>query len=438
MIDERIEKAIGRCNPDEPLQPEDPRWHNFDQVRHVTLHRNIHRLLRGATADGRYSHIALAGHRGCGKSSELNRVIAATRADGYLPLYTVVNKDADPNEIGFGDLFLLMLRLLETAFRTDPQLQPLPQKTVNVVIDWFRDVTREQEKEIERAITLGGDASLGIDTPLLKLISSLTILRRSTGKQRELVKESVEKYPSQLLQNLNLLLDDAQKIARPAYPRGILFMLDNLDRYPPEMIDTAVLRQGELYNGIAAHVIFVVPISLLYNPPGEVVEDRFDTQMLPMIPLFQAGTRMVDQAVLDEVVEAIFKRVPPDLFASEAEARELARLSGGCPRDLLKLLKEALLASDGVIDEVVARQAASKVRGEIARKLNRAQYRVLAGVYLGDPFNNDETGRFLLYRRAALEYNGERWVGVHPLLWDAPEFKAALQAEREARGQVIR
>lgn len=50
MIDERIEKAIGRCNPDEPLQPEDPRWHNFDQVRHVTLHRNIHRLLRGAAA----------------------------------------------------------------------------------------------------------------------------------------------------------------------------------------------------------------------------------------------------------------------------------------------------------------------------------------------------------------------------------------------------
>ena len=72
MADERIIQAIGRCDPDEPLQPQDPRWHNFDDVRHVKLHHNINLLLQGATAEGKYSHIALAGHRGCGKSSELN------------------------------------------------------------------------------------------------------------------------------------------------------------------------------------------------------------------------------------------------------------------------------------------------------------------------------------------------------------------------------
>ena len=59
---------------------------------------------------------------------------------------------------------------------------------------------------------------------------------------------------------------------------------------------------------------------------------------------------------------------------------------------------------------------------------------MLARVHLDTAIDADETGRFLLYRRAALEYNGERWVGVHPLLWDTPEFKTALEAEKRARG----
>jgi hypothetical protein len=73
----------------------------------------------------------------------------------------------------------------------------------------------------------------------------------------------------------------------------------------------------------------------------------------------------------------------------------------------------------------------------MARKLTLAHYAILARVDLGDPIDPDETGRSLLYRRAALEYNGERWVGVHPLLWDTPQFKAALEAEKRARGMPL-
>ena len=309
MADAIIE-AIGRCDPEEPLGPGDPRWHDFDPVRGTTLHRRIAQRLRGAEAQKKYSHIALAGHRGCGKSTELYRVKAEALAEGYLPLYALVNEQADPNQVGFGDLLLLMLRLLDNAFRTDHRLKPLPEKTVKVVTDWFRDVTHVEERELERAIAYSGEAGLGIETPLAKLLFGLNVLRKSTGKQREEVKEAVEKYPEQLRQNLNLLLDDAKKIAAAPYPRGVLFILDNLDRYTPEMIDDAVLKHADLFNGVAAHTIYVVPISLLYNPPGETVEDRFDLETLPMIPVFRRDDRhTVDRAVLDDVTEAIYKRV---------------------------------------------------------------------------------------------------------------------------------
>lgn len=437
MGDPLIE-AIGRCDPEEPLGPDDPRWYDFDPVRGARLHNRITRRLRAAESEHKFSHITLAGHRGCGKSTELARVQAEARSEGYLPLYAVVNEQSDPNEIGFGDLFLLMLRLLDETFRADARLNRLPEKTVKVVTDWFQEVTHIQEQEVERAVEYAGGAGLNIDTPFAKLLFGLNALRKSTTRRREEVKEAVEKYPDQLRQNLNLLLDDAKKIAVNTYPRGLLFILDNLDRYTPEMISRAVLTNAGLFNGVAAHTIFVVPISLMYDPPGETVEDRFEPETLPMLPVFRRNDpRTADQHTLQALSDAIFKRVPAALFADPSLAGEVACLSGGCPRDLLRLLKEALLESDTRLEARSVRRAASLIRGEMARKLTQAHYAILAKVHLDGAIDPDETGRFLLYRRAALEYNGERWVGVHPLLWDTPEFKAALEAEKRARGAPL-
>ena len=438
MAEDALIQAIGRCDPDEPLQPEDSRWQNFDAVRGTALQLRISRRLRGAEANHNYSHIALAGHRGCGKSTELARVRAEAEAEGYRTLYSVVNKDTDPNEIGFGDLFLLMLRMLETEFRANPRLKPLPAKTVKVVRDWFHDVTRVDEQQIERAIEYSGQVGLGPDTPLGKLLFGLNVLRKTTGTQREEVKQAIEKYPEQLRQNLNLLLDDAAPIMRAAYPRGLLFILDNLDRYTPEMINQSVVKNADLFNGVTAHTLFVVPISLLYNPPEDMVEDRYECEVLPMVPVFKRDApRASQEGALALLTEAIFKRVERGLLADPNLASRMALASGGCPRDLLHLLKEALLESTQRIDAPAVERAIRRVRGEMARKLTLADYAVLARVHRDGSIDKDGAGRALLYRRAALEYNGEPWQGVHPLLWETPEFKAALEKDRRERGAPL-
>ena len=224
---------------------------------------------------------------------------------------------------------------------------------------------------------------------------------------------------------------------------GFLFILDNLDRYTPEQIDTAVLKHAELYNSVDAHIIFVVPISLLYNPPGETVEDRFQTDNLPMLPVFQrAFPHDLNADTCAEIVAAVHRRVEPGLFATTASVDDMARLSGGCPRDLLRLLQEALLeTTDERVAPASVQRAANRVRSEFARKLTYSQYTVLAQAHLDGSIDPNETGRFLLFRRAALEYvddAGESWIGVHPLLWDAPEFKAALEAEQRRRQEAAR
>ncbi len=436
---EKIIEAIGRCNPDEPLNPGDPRWCDFDPARGTNLHDRLSRRLRGAEAERKFSHIALAGHRGCGKSTELARFMGQARAEGYLPLYAVVNEQADPNEIGFGDLFLLMLRLLDEAFDADPRLKSLPEKTVRVVTDWFRDVTHIEEREVQRVISFSGEVGLGANTPLGKLLSGLSLLRKTTGSQREQIKKAVEKYPDQLRDNLNLLLIDARRLSEKAYPRGLVFVLDNLDRYPPEMISKAVLTNADLLSSVNAHTIFVLPISLLYNPPGETVEDRYEPETLPMLPVYPRGApHSLQQSSIKALLDAIYLRVDQSLFAHDSLAARIAQLSGGCPRDLLRLLKESLLEADERIDERAVTRAASLVRGEMSRKLTLRHYDLLARTHLENTINPDDDGRFLLYRRAALEYDADRWIGVHPLLWDTSEFRASIEEIRRERGTILR
>jgi hypothetical protein len=434
-----IIEAIGRCNPDEPLVPGDPRWYNFDPVRGVELHRRIRRQLETEEVQHRFCHIALAGHRGCGKSTELARVIEDVRGLGYLPLQAAVTEQVDENEVGFGDIVLLMLRLMDNAFGNPKyNLQPLPERTVNLVREWFQEVTEVKEQEIERALEYTGQAGLGINTPLAKLLSGLSALRRTTGRRRQEIKELIERYPDQLRHQINLLLDDAREIARKDYPKGIIFVLDNLDRYPAEMISRQVLARAELFRGVQAHMIFTIPISLLYENIGESISDRYQCETLPMLPVFRRlAPQTADAETIAALTGAIYKRVRPELFASHDLAEEIARLSGGCPRDCLRLLKEALLESDERIEPRSVHRAMSIVRSEMARKLSLEHYAALARVYLDGEINSDDQGRFLLYRRAALEYNGERWVGVHPLLWQTRELMAAVEAEKRARGASL-
>jgi hypothetical protein len=414
-----IIEAIGRCEPDTPLQPGDPRWQDFTatQGRRPVLER-MSIFLQSAETQRQYAHIAFAGHRGCGKSTELHRFTGMLAGQGYLVLAAEYDRDVNANDISFSDVFLLMLRLLEERFRTDGRLRPLPDKAVRNVQQWFYDVTKIDEKEVERTLAYEAEAGLGLDTPLAKLLWALKAIRKTTGKQREEIKQAVERFPSHLANHLNLLLDDARKIAAGAYPKGIVFVVDNIDRLPLEQVDDTLLRNANLFNTVNAHSVFVVPISLLYNPQRDLVEDRYASAILPMVQVYRRDDASADEAgPLELLVEAVFKRVPAGLFADRGLARRLARLSGGCWRDLLRLLQESLMDTRERIDAEAV-----------------DDYRLLAQAYLTQTVDNSLQAQQLLYRRDALEYDGDRWIGVHPLLWESPQFRAALDEEKRRRG----
>jgi len=421
-------KAMAQCNPDEALPAGDERYVDLDRIRGISVHRNILKQL--ATADHhRYCHVALAGHRGSGKSTELNRLIEQAQQDGFHPLYAEVTERVDPNEVVYSDLFRLMAEMLDAEFGHLPAMT----KVGDTVEDWFREAVEIDAKTVEKTLRLSGEAAIGGSvTGLGKLLAAISLGRKTTGMEKTQFSRKLERYPRQLRDNVNLMLDVAQLEVADRCPKGILFVLDNIDRYPPEMVNEALVRNAGLFQGLAAHVVFTAPISLLYNPVEEQIQDRFTTETLPMAPVRDRSGKE-NSGVISAMSEAVCRRVPKSLFATPDLVKRFVLSSGGSTRDLLRLLHRALLEADDVIREVDAARAEAIVGAEFSRPVTKAQYEVLARVFLDKSIDPDETGRLMLFRRQVLEYNGERWVDVHPLLRLTKQFQDALAAEKIVR-----
>src|SRR5258707_5053762 len=153
MNDDTILKAIADCNPNLPLEPEDPRFVNLDDIRGFALRSRILRLLGAAETGEQFAKIAVAGHRGTGKSTELNRAQEELKQNGYLTLWASVNENLDPRDISFSDVMRLIVLLIDDRFGDDQR--PGVQEAFRVVRGWFQEVTKKFEERIKSAKDLG-------------------------------------------------------------------------------------------------------------------------------------------------------------------------------------------------------------------------------------------------------------------------------------------
>ncbi|MGO9257308.1 MAG: hypothetical protein ACLQU1_13525 [Bryobacteraceae bacterium] len=161
MTEDPILRALANCNPNEPLGPEDPRFFNLDDVRGVALRRDLLKLLRAADTADRYAKVAVAGSRGSGKSTELNRAQAELNENGYEPLWASVNESLDPQNISFSDVIRLIVQLIDDRFGQETQHHPQVKAAFENVAEWFREVTTSFTTQIDSAKELGLKARIG-------------------------------------------------------------------------------------------------------------------------------------------------------------------------------------------------------------------------------------------------------------------------------------
>ena len=392
-----------------------------------------------------------SGHRGVGKSTELLRLKEYLEQQKYFVVYFAADdEDIEPQDAEYADILFACTRHLVEAIKLQNH---------NPLLDWLKN---RGEFLRDLALTELSFEGLNLEGQAAQFGKITANLRANPDKRRELRQKINANTPS-LVEALNDFIKEAEK-SLPADCRGIVMMADNLDKIAetkeegtPSNYDEIYLNRSEILRGLACHVIYTVPIAMVYSGRATQLEDNYEkTNILPMVMVKNPDGTVNSNGLgkLREIIcrrlEAIDSRLTqtmdgtvagldlPAVFDSSNTLNHLCIMSGGHARNLMQMIRIALNWRDELpISAEAVQRAIAETRETYLNAIQEHQWEILADVYCTKQANNNEQFLRLLLTRCLLEYRYydkgklKRWYDVHPLIEEIEQFQAAVAKRRQ-------
>ncbi len=431
-----LDDLYNAFDPFEALQAGDPKYVDCGEVRgEGNIEMDFGNRIRRAK---RTSYYLYSGHRGAGKSTELLRLKKYLENENFYVVYFAADQeDIQSEDAQYTDILLACTRHL---------LEHLNQSAnPNRLLEWVQKRVEELKDLAKTELSLEG---LSIEAQIIQ-VAKLTANLRAEPTMRQTIREKVNPHTESLIEILN----DFLKEAKDKLPNGctkLAVIVDNLDRIVPIIQESKRTNHEEIFidrneqlKGLDCHLIYTVPISLLYSNRANDMRNIYDNiQVLPMI-MVTTPEEKIYQPGLNKIKEIIRNRVTlfaPDLsletelFDSQETLNLLCTIGGGHVRELLKLMQDAINnTTDLPISRKSVRIAISKARETYRQTVDDNLWKILAQVFRSKRIINDNNYRSLLFNRCLLEYRysneeGERqsWYDVNPIIRAIPEFKEAV------------
>jgi hypothetical protein len=430
-----LKRLYNVFDPFRPLPAGDPAYVDCREVRGdgdilVEIGREI--LLSDRVTCQLY-----AGHRGAGKSTELLRLQKHLNDQGCFVVYFAADEqDIDPEDAQYTDILLACTRHLLEALKDSA--------SPNSLLNWLKE--RWQELK-DLALTEVSLESLSVEAQISQF-AKITANLRTEPTQRQKIRERVNPHTVTLIEALNQFINDAKKHLPNGYSQLVL-IADNLDRIVPvpqedgrTNHDQIFLDRSEQLKALDCHLVYTVPISLLYSNRAANVANIYGTaQVLPMI-MVQTPENQPYQRGINKFTELLQKRlslIDPsksivDIFEQRQALEQLCLMSGGHVRNLLLLMKEAIKYTNTLpISTRSLLRSVSELRNTYKNTVFANEWEALARVYNSKQIENDQLYRGLLFNRCILEYRylnreGESqvWYDIHPLIKGIKEFQDAF------------
>jgi energy-coupling factor transporter ATP-binding protein EcfA2 len=384
---------------------------------------------------GDFCTILFTGHRGCGKSTELQRIRRQWEKD-YRVIYLEANEETDINDAEYTDFYLVVIKQVEFALR-EMGLK-FDDQFLKSFEDWFKDITKETEQTVEKSVSIEAEASLSSTAPFIaKLLVKLLAQIKGADKQKKLIREILKRDISRLKADINVLLHDAHKKIMHRYPKGFLIIFDNLDRVPPDVGNHLFFDYAAQLQELNCSIIYTVPISVLCSSKN-ITNTFGEPHIVSMVTIYQLVRDRCDLKTnpdaLNYLAQIIEKRIDiNELFESKAEVLALVEASGGHVRQLMQMVRSACqTASTRKHAKIQAEDVVYAVKQQqfsFERFVPDDHYPLLAKVCLTKNITKDEIGQLMLFNTSVLEYNGlDRWNYPNPAVRQSELFQIALQA----------
>ncbi|MDQ2746782.1 MAG: hypothetical protein M3T96_05930 [Acidobacteriota bacterium] len=359
----QIAKIYGACNPDNPAT--EKFYYDCSEARGGNVFVNQikdHIVLANASINessdaADYKCFLFTGHSGCGKSSELKRLVreldAYSEDSRFYPVFIDANEYLDRFDVKITDI------LLAIATETADALQK--NNSLNIKGNFFKRFIDRLGEEVFSEWEID---KIGVELPFGFASADIKRLAKDDSARAK-VRKALENDTYLLLQEINRLLGEARKQITNLSAHGksqnykdVVIILDNLEKIEQfdgaemglESAQKLFLQYSTQLTGIESHIIYTVPIDLMRSNDATRVSNLYDKQfILPMVKVFQRDGETPFEAGRDAMTEILKLRLGDikrhDAFTDEA-LNLLIKYSGGHIRTFLLFAREACTDAD--------------------------------------------------------------------------------------------
>jgi hypothetical protein len=401
------------CDGNVPLE-------GADQVLHVDLTAarggdriaEIERRIRWA-AVGQYEKHLVTGHTGSGKSTELDRLKTELQRDKDGRLFHVVFFDIkqhlDPSDIQLPDLVAALFFALWNDSVLHVPAMAAAAHIGKQIIGWMK--------------------ALGVDVAadLAKGIPALGTLLKNGDLQRRF-REKAWDYAARVIEQMGELVQEVRNALVKTGVHDLVIVVDNLEKMLMKDAgsgrtnhDLLFLEQLPKLEALPVHMVITFPVALHADQAQLRASYANATAIqIPMVRVRQRDGHADDPVGIAAMRDLLAKRLDLDVvFSNRAAVDRAIRQSGGCVRDLLRIVSSAVVERGSVpIDEADVESAVRRSVSDFERVLQGRRclphlHAIEETGSIPAALDSDDR-RWLLLNLIVLEYNGETWYDVHP------------------------
>lgn len=382
--------------------------------------------------------ILVVGHRGTGKSTEL------VKFQEENPKYVVAGFSMAKEAMPDSGVEALLVLIVEAVLKTVNDFGgKINEKVLEKVYAWFSQTFKYKETDFQYTAQVGA----GIDTKdtfwgkLVGFTASAKADIKTGSRTMNKTITQENRRLSQLAYQCSQVVKEGQRAIEKADPdKELLLILEDLDKMDVGPAQLLFVKNPGPLTGLPCKIIFTAPIFLLYSPEAAALEGRFSPVTIPMIKVFERDGSECGPG--REVIKDILSKRFDLNRLIETDALDMAiEKTGGVLRHLFDALAFASMATvqsseqeggrkEKKIDEQTVRYGLNRVKNNLIQQISTTglpgEYKDIQTKDLYDRLkklagkphrlDSDLVTLVLLKCQAVLEYNGEGWHGVHPLV----------------------
>ncbi|MCL2425125.1 MAG: KAP family NTPase [Oscillospiraceae bacterium] len=377
------------------------------------FHDSLYKRIKNS---GTHERLLVVGHLGCGKSTELQMLTKKLSNDKFAVIYIEARDRLDLFNFNYIDICMLIVEDM-TKYAKDNNLN-VDKHILSAFQNALSTKTIEEYWGTGTEISADASASVSATIPFfLNLIAKITSSLKTASGIKEELRHEIAPRIGDVVAALNAFVEHISELAS----RQVVIIIDGLEKCRQERVRNLFVEDITAILEIKAHLVTTCPIALYRSTDAGVLAGYFTSPVvIPMIKThYQDGTPYEDG--VDVIRELILKRADLSFF-EDGVLDTIIMSAGGSLRDTCYILSNSAFAADmrdrQTIDmesvEVELRKFTSDIFFRVESRLFPKNVKM---IYEGEhqPKQDPELSE-LLYCGAVFEYNGDRWVDLHPLL----------------------